>query len=70
MSDAIKVFKGMSAWRLFKEHPELKKQLWGGHLWNPSCFVVTVSDRSAEQVEAYIRRQKTAPGKGGRPRSH
>ena len=58
-SDAIKIFKGNTARWLFLAHPELKKQLWGGHRWNPGYFVATVSDRSLEQVERYIRQQKT-----------
>ena len=40
------------------EHPELKRTLCGGHLWNPSYCAVTVSDRSREQVEDYINSQK------------
>lgn len=59
LSDAIKILKGNSARWLFLNHPELKKQLWGGHLWNPSYFVVTVSERSMSQVKAYIQSQKT-----------
>lgn len=58
LSDAIKVFKGNAARWLFLKHPEIKKQLWGGHLWNPSYFVVTASERTREQVEAYIKSQK------------
>ena len=58
LSDAVKVFKGNTARWLFMAHPELKKQLWGGHLWNPSYFVVTVSERSNEQVRRYILEQK------------
>ena len=58
LSDAIKVYKGNIARRLFISHPELKKQLWGGHLWNPSYCVVTVSDRSHDQVKHYIETQK------------
>ncbi len=58
-SDAIKIFKGNTARWLFLAHPELKKQLWGGHMWNPGYFVATVSDRSLEQVKRYIREQKT-----------
>ena len=38
--------------------PELKQELWGGHLWNPSYCAVTVSDRSREQVLACIEIQK------------
>jgi putative transposase len=59
LSDLIKILKGNTARWLFLKHPEIKKQLWGGHLWNPSYFVVTVSDRSLEQVTQYINSQKT-----------
>ena len=63
ISDMVKIMKGNTARWLFLKHPELKnpelkKSLWGGHLWNPSYCAVTVSDRSREQVEHYIRNQK------------
>lgn len=54
----VKAFKGVSARFLFKKHPELKKQLWGGHLWNPSYFVATVSENTEEQIRKYIQSQK------------
>ena len=57
-SDMIKILKGNTARWLFMKHPELKKQLWGGHLWNPSYCIVTVSDRSYDQVKQYIDSQK------------
>lgn len=59
LSDAVKILKGNTARWLFLNHPEVKKQLWGGHLWNPSYFVATVSDRSLKQVTDYINSQKT-----------
>ena len=59
ISDAVKILKGNTARWLFLKHPEIKTQLWGGHLWNPSYFVATVSDRTLEQVETYINNQKT-----------
>ncbi len=59
ISDMIKILKGNIARRLFIEYPDLKKSLWGGHLWNPSYCVVTVSERSREQVEQYIQSQKS-----------
>lgn len=66
--DMIKIMKGGIARKLFQSHPEMKKQLWGGHLWNPSYCVVTVSDRSREMVEQYIENQKEkAWGGKGRP---
>ena len=58
LSDAIKILKGNTARWLFLAHPEIKKQLWGGHLWNPSYCAVTVSDRSHDQVKQYIETQK------------
>ena len=57
-SDMIKILKGNTARWLFMNHPDLKKQLWGGHLWNPSYCIVTVSDRSFDQVKQYIDSQK------------
>ena len=58
ISDMIKIMKGNLARQMFLLHPELKKELWGGHLWNPSYCAVTVSDRSREQILAYIEGQK------------
>ena len=49
ISDMIKIMKGNLARWIFLMHPELKKELWGGHLWNPSYCAVTASDRSREQ---------------------
>lgn len=59
LSDAVKVLKGNTARWLFLSHPEIKEQLWGGHLWNPSYFVSTVSDRTLEQVKQYIDSQRS-----------
>lgn len=54
----VKAFKGVSARFLFKKHPEIKQRLWGGHLWNPSYFVATVSENTEEQIRKYIQNQK------------
>ena len=54
----LKALKGNSARRLFKEYPMLKKNLWGGHLWNPSYFVTSISDISEETIKGYIENQK------------
>jgi putative transposase len=56
--DIVKALKGVSARQMFKMHPELKKRLWGGHLWNPSYFVATVSENTEEQIRRYIQNQK------------
>lgn len=57
--DMVKALKGVSARLLFKTHPQIKKKLWGGHLWNPSYFVATVSENTEEQIREYIRGQKS-----------
>lgn len=51
--------KGISARRLFLAHPELKNQLWGGHLWNGSYFVETIGSTSEENIRRYIENQKS-----------
>ena len=57
--DMMKALKGVSAQLLMKEHGEaLKKKLWGGHLWNPSYFVATVSEDTEAQIRTYIQNQK------------
>ena len=57
-SDMIKILKGNTARWLFRDYPKLKEFLFGGHLWNPSYCIVTVSDRSLEKVENYINSEK------------
>ena len=55
----IKAMKGVSARLLMKEFgAPLKRKLWGGHLWNPSYFVATVSENTEEQIRKYIQNQK------------
>lgn len=55
----IKALKGVSARILIKEFgSELKQKLWGGHLWNPSYFIATVSENTEEQIKKYIQNQK------------
>ena len=58
ITDIIMTLKGNTARFLFKEYPDLKKKLWGGHLWNPSYFVATVGENIEEAVRKYIESQK------------
>ena len=55
----VKVLKGTSARKLYLANPGIKKKLWGGHIWNPSYFVCTVSDRTREMITNYINGQKS-----------
>jgi putative transposase len=57
--DMMKALKGVSARGLMREYGDtLKKKLWGGHLWNPSYYVATVSENTEDQIRAYIQTQK------------
>lgn len=57
--DMLRALKGVSARLLMKEFGEpLKKQLYGGHLWNPSYFVATVSENTEDAIRTYIKNQK------------
>ena len=57
--DMMKALKGVSARLLMKECGDsLKDKLYGGHLWNPSYYIATVSENTEEQVRRYIKSQK------------
>ena len=54
----IKALKGVSGRHLMQKHgDELRKKLWGGHIWNPSYFVATASENTERQVREYIQSQ-------------
>ena len=63
ISTLVKWIKGISARRLFELNPSLKKQLYRGHLWNPSYYIGTVGDMSEDVVRRYIESQKSKAGK-------
>jgi putative transposase len=44
---------------LLREFPDLRKQLWGGALWNPSDYVGTAGEVSAQTIVRHIESQKT-----------
>ena len=50
----VKIFKGVSGLRLFKIHPELKKDCWDGHIWSPSYYIGTAGNVSAKTIQDYI----------------
>jgi putative transposase len=42
---------------VFREFPWVKRQLWGGELWEDGYFARTVGDKvTAEVIRQYIRR--------------
>ena len=63
VSNVIKILKGSTARKLFVQFPELKKTLWGGHLWAPSYYVGTAGNVSAEVIQSYIERAEHIRGR-------
>lgn len=58
ISKLVNSFKGVTARRLFQEFPTLKNRLWGGHLWSPSYFVVTVGGAPLDAIKKYVESQR------------
>ncbi len=54
----IKVLKGTSAIQIFRKFPELRQELWKGHIWSPSYYVGTAGKITAETIKQYIQNQK------------
>jgi len=47
--------RDISASVIFEEHPEVKRNLWGGEFWEDGYFVRTVGDKvTAEVIRKYI----------------
>jgi REP element-mobilizing transposase RayT len=50
--------KSLTAREIFKRHPEVKEQLWGGEFWTDGYFVNTVSKFGDESsISKYVRDQ-------------
>ncbi len=54
----ITVIKSITAREVFRERPEVRKQLWGGEIWSDGYFVNTVSKFGDEDtISRYVREQ-------------
>ena len=57
-SKIFQIIKSISASQLFKRHPSLKDELWGGEFWSDGGYVGTVGEGvNAEIIREYIRKQ-------------
>ena len=62
ISNLVGKLKGKSAYFLRKEYYEqLKKKLWGKHLWSPSYCAVSCGGAPLSIVEKYIENQRKPP---------
>ena len=54
----VTMVKSIVAREVFKQCPEVKKQLWGGEFWGKGYFVNTVGQHGTENVIAkYVKEQ-------------
>ena len=65
ISKVVGILKSISGSVIFQEHPEVKKELWGGEFWEDGYFARTVGDKVTEEVIRkyikYHREQEKSP---------
>ena len=54
VSKALQLFKGISSYKLFRQHPWLRKHFTKGHFWSPGKFFRSVGNVTAETIQHYI----------------
>ena len=59
-SKIIQTVKSITAKEIFKLHPEVKQQLWGGEFWTKGFYVSTVGRHGDENtIQNYVKNQGT-----------
>ena len=59
IGEVVRIIKSISARKLFREFPSLKRKLWAGELWEDGYFARTVGDRMTRDViEKYIEQHR------------
>ena len=54
----IRTVKSITAKEVFKRHPDVKQQLWGGEFWSKGFYVNTVGKHGDEAtIQAYVKAQ-------------
>ena len=55
IAQVVGKFKSISASVIFREYPEVKRELWGGHFWQVGYFARTVGDAvTTDVIRRYI----------------
>ena len=61
-SKVIQIIKSITARELFRRHPDLRRELWGGELWTDGFFVATVGEGgNRDVIRVYIENQGKHP---------
>jgi putative transposase len=60
LSKFVNSLKSVSARLLFREFPELKRELWENRFWSRSYFLSSVGEVKLEDVKRYVQSQGDA----------
>ena len=65
-SKVMQIIKSIAAKQIFKDFPEIRKQLWGDEFWSDGGYIGTVGEGvTAEIIRDYIEKQGTTEEKEG-----
>lgn len=58
--EIVRILKSRSAKMVFKEFPQVRRELWAGELWSDGYFVTSVGDQvTTEIIKRYIEYHNT-----------
>lgn len=58
LTKIVTIIKSITAREIFKKHPEIKKELWGGSLWTSGYYGNTVGQYANEEIiRKYVKNQ-------------
>ena len=54
----VRTIKSITAKEIFRQMPEVKKQLWGGEFWSDGYYISPVGAHNSEEaMKAYVKNQ-------------
>ena len=54
----VRTIKSITAKEVFRQMPEVKKQMWGGEFWSDGYFISTVGSHGTEEMlKQYVKNQ-------------
>ncbi len=57
-SQLFRIVKSITAIQLFKQHPDLKEELWNGEFWSDGGYIGTIGEGvNADIIRKYIEKQ-------------
>ena len=54
----VRTIKSITAKEIFRQMPEVRKQLWGGEFWSDGYYISTIGAHSSEEaMKEYVKNQ-------------